>query len=53
MKNTIFPFTTGPGVGSTPLTEEQAKALFTEADIAAGQKRGKLVYQPAREESGL
>jgi hypothetical protein len=42
MKNTIFPFTTLPGVGSKPLTEAQAKAIFTEADITAGQKLGKL-----------
>ncbi len=41
MKNTVFPFTTA-GVGSKPLTEEQAKAIFTQADIAAGQKRGEL-----------
>ena len=39
---TNFPFKTKPGVGAKPLTEEQAKLLFTPEQIEAGEIRGKL-----------
>lgn len=36
------PFDTKPGIGSKPITLEQAKTFLTDADIAAGVKHGEL-----------
>ena len=35
-----FPFWTGDGAGARPITSEQAAAIFTAAEIEAGEKRG-------------
>jgi len=43
MPKNVFPFTTGSGIGASPLTWEQATAIFSTDEVARGEKRGAML----------